>query len=193
MASSGLNGGDAVNVKQPLSLGEAIEVLLKQGSVGKPAGDLVAPALAAPAGPKPRKEKPRLVPAAFVFPGTWLVPLHVTAGDNQSAVNRAKIGRAGHERTAVGRVLATALGALAPLAAAAQRGEAVRCRLVRVGGREMDYANVVGAMKYVQDTVALFLGVGDGPRGPVKWEYDQSPGGPCGVRIELSADGTKGV
>ncbi|AMV25491.1 hypothetical protein VT84_13920 [Gemmata sp. SH-PL17] len=143
--------------------------------------------------PKAKREKPDLVAPEHehgsrdgVRYSRWLVPLHVVAGDNARGM-RAKIGRAGHERRVTSQALSRTLRALSPFAESAQAGHRVICTLTRVGGREMDYANVVAAMKYVQDTVAMFLGVDDGPRGPVQWVYDQKPGGPVGVRIQIQA------
>lgn len=140
--------------------------------------------VSAPAG----KTSPDLVAPGFTpLPGglSVTVPVYVVAGDN-SRGSKVKIGRAGHERRVTAVELAKRLRELAPLADAAQGGRLVRCRLVRLGGPGMDSDGLAAASKYVRDTVALFLGVGDGPRGPVRWEYDQEPGGAFGVRVELT-------
>lgn len=148
----------------------------------------------APAPAPAKAGHPALVaPASASLPGgiAVTVPVYVVAGDNARG-GRAKIGRAGHERRAVAEQLARHLRALAPLADAAQDGRPVRCRLVRLGGPGMDTDGLAAACKYVRDTVALFLGVGDGPRGPVRWAYDQEPGPAFGVRIELTEDRANG-
>lgn len=137
---------------------------------GKKSPDLTAPAFA-------------LVPGGLAI----TVPVYVVAGDN-SRGSRAKIGRAGHERRTTALELAKRLRELASLADAAQDGRLVRCRLVRLGGPGMDSDGLAAACKYVRDTVALFLGVDDGPRGPVRWEYDQEAGGAFGVRLEITED-----
>jgi hypothetical protein len=69
-------------------------------------------------------------------------------------------------------------------------GLPVRCRLVRIGGSgEMDDDNLPVTAKWCRDAVAFFLGVEDGTRGPVRWEYGQEGGKRWGVRIELWAEG----
>lgn len=115
----------------------------------------------------------------------FVVPLHLTPVTNKGAVKRGAIGRSGRDRRAVAAVLARDLAALAPFADAARTGWPVRCRIVRLGGGEMDDDNLQAAAKWVRDTVALFLGVDDSPRGPVRWQYGQEPGGAVGVRVEL--------
>ena len=140
----------------------------------------------APNEPKGRAAKPELVEASFTqgCRPAWVIPLHVTAGDNNRG--KAKIGRAAHERRVVSRHLGGAtlafLGAFAGLAA---KGQIVTVTLTRLGGRELDDDNAVAAMKYVRDTVALVMGFSDDAGGPLRWEYGQEPGGPCGVRVEL--------
>ncbi len=136
--------------------------------------------------PATKRVKPDLIAPAFeslVGGVVFTVPVYVVAGDNARGA-KAKIGRAGHERRATGEQLARHLRELAPLADAAQAGRPVRCRLVRLGG-EMDTDGLAGALKYTRDCVALFLGVGDGPRGPIRWEYAQEKSKAFGVRIEL--------
>ncbi|WP_439627524.1 hypothetical protein [Gemmata sp.] len=127
-----------------------------------------------------------MVAATFVPPGTWVIPLHLAAVTNGPALKRGAIGRAGRDRRVVAAALAPALRELAPFADAAQGGRPVRCRITRLGGGLMDDDNLPPTAKWVRDTVALFLGVGDGPRGPVQWKYDQEPGDAAGVRVELS-------
>jgi hypothetical protein len=133
------------------------------------------------------KRKPmELVAPAFEAPGTWTIPVHVVAGDNARGM-RSKIGRAGHERNAVFHVLARYHREFAPLAEAAQAGRPLVCVLTRIG-RLMDSDGLAGACKYVRDAIAAFLGVSDGPLGPVRWEYEQeSHGSLCGVRITIES------
>lgn len=59
--------------------------------------------------------------------------------------------------------------------------------LVRVGRRALDTDNLAGALKAVRDAVAEWLGVDDGPKGPVTWAYHQEvTRAPLGkVRIEV--------
>lgn len=136
-----------------------------------------------PADPAP------LAAAAFEPPGTWTVPLRLEPVTNNGAVKRGAIGRAARDRRAVAAALAGNLRELAPFADAARAGRAVVCRITRLGGGPMDDDNLPVTAKWVRDTVALFLGVGDGPGGPVRWVCDQAPGGPWGVRVELEVTG----
>jgi len=115
----------------------------------------------------------------------YTVPLKIDSGDNARG-KYAKIGAAGSHRKKTAAVLATELKFLHYFADKAQSGEPVTVRLTRLGGRGLDDDGLRSAFKYVRDTVALFLGVDDGPRGPVRWEYDQKPGGPYGVMIQVT-------
>ena len=45
--------------------------------------------------------------------------------------------------------------------------------LVRVATRSLDTDNLAGACKAIRDSVATWLGVDDGPKGPVTWAYAQ--------------------
>lgn len=93
----------------------------------------------------------------------------------------ARHARARAERQAVGRALA-----------GLPRVEgATRVRIVREGPRLMDTDNLSGAAKSVRDEVAAWLGVDDGPTGPVTWVVDQrkSVGGGYGVEIEITGGG----
>lgn len=138
-----------------------------------------------------KKVKRELLPAAFVQPATWLVPVYCYAGDNARGFKK-QIGRAGHERRPVYHTLARQLRALAPFADAAQAGRTVRITLTRIGGNKMDAANVVAALKYVQDAVADLLGVDDGKE-CLDWEYGQAPGRrKHGVRIQLELTDVQG-
>lgn len=134
--------------------------------------------------PRTRTLKVRLVEPSFTMPGTWVIPLHLTPGDNARG-QRGKIGRAGHERRVTARHLAAHLVYLVPFAMAAQRGEAVTVTFTRLG-RLLDSDGLQGACKYVRDTVALFLGVDDGPTGAVSWDYHQERSAQFGVRVSLA-------
>lgn len=59
--------------------------------------------------------------------------------------------------------------------------------LTRIGRRALDTDNLAGSLKAVRDEVAKWLGVDDGPRGPVTWAYRQEThkGPLCKVRIEV--------
>jgi hypothetical protein len=93
---------------------------------------------------------------------------------------------AGAHRKAVSKALGPWLTTLAAYAVHYHRGGVLLVRVVRLGGRKLDRgANLPAALKYVEDGVALMLGADDGdPRW--RCEFDQEPGGPVGVRVELS-------
>jgi hypothetical protein len=130
--------------------------------------------------------KPELVAAAFSEPATWVIPLHVTAGDNTRG-SKAKIGRAGHERRVVSRALGGArLTVLARFALVASVGGKVRVTLTRLGGRVLDDDNAVASMKYVRDCVALMMGFSDDTNSPLRFVVCQEPHDKVGVRVELS-------
>lgn len=61
--------------------------------------------------------------------------------------------------------------------------------LVRVSRRSLDLDNLAGSLKAVRDATATWLGVDDGPKGPITWAYAQevtkSP--LMRVRIEVGA------
>lgn len=146
---------------------------------------------AAPAGRRKRL-RPKLAKLAAWTTGpatTIVVPLFVAPVSNGGAIKRSLIGRAGGDRRATGRALAACLPFLVPLAAAAQAGRPLRVELVRLGGGRMDDDNLTLTMKWVRDTVALFLGVDDSPAGPVAWKYGQQPDGKAAVRITLEVLG----
>jgi hypothetical protein len=137
---------------------------------------------------KPAKgRKPVMVEPSFQWDessAVWVVPLHVLPGDN-SRGQKARIGRAGSERKAVAKRLARRLDALHLFAMRVQTGTPVLLTLTRLGGRKLDpHDNLPSSMKYVLDTVCLFLGIED--NNPLlRVEFDQEPGPAVGVRIKL--------
>lgn len=138
------------------------------------------------------REKVQVLPAAFAESAgraEWVVPLHLVTASNGQQLDRSMIGRAGHHRRIVSRCLAAHLAAVVPFARLAQAGGPLTVRITRLGGRGMDDDGVTAAAKWCRDTVALFLGVDDGPRGPVRWRYGSEPGGPMGVRVVMEAGG----
>lgn len=57
-------------------------------------------------------------------------------------------------------------------------------RFTRLGGRKLDRGNLPTALKATEDALAFIMGADDGDN---RWqsEFEQEPGGPVGVRIEL--------
>ncbi len=71
---------------------------------------------------------------------------------------------------------------------AIEDGKALNVKLTRLGGRELDDDNLRSACKASRDAVASLLLSDD--RDPwLRWDYGQEPGGPCGVRVEISVFG----
>ncbi len=169
-------------------VGQAIQAALAAGTAVE-TGVVRAAAIEPPKQEAARKrKKPALAVPSYQSDHDsveFVIPLHVYAGDNLSGrMSKSRIGRAGHERRVTAKVLARGLLKLAYYAGALCCGRRVRVTLTRLGGRKMDAANVVAAMKYVQDTVALFLGQDDA-NPLLDWHYQQAPGGPSGVRVRL--------
>lgn len=147
---------------------------------------LIRPDAAPPA--RPKRGRVKLVGASFTNGSAprWEIPLRVTAGDNARG-QKARIGRAGHERRVVSRHLGGAtLYALAAFAWLASRGKVVTVRLTRLGPVELDGDNAVASLKYTRDCVALMMGFSDDPRSPLRFVVSQERCDEFGVRIELS-------
>lgn len=81
---------------------------------------------------------------------------------------RARSSRVKKQRQAVGAQLAAS--GFDPEALAAGKPTIT---LVRVSRRSLDLDNLAGSLKAVRDAVAAWLGVDDGPKGPVTWAYAQ--------------------
>jgi len=69
---------------------------------------------------------------------------------------------------------------------------ALAVHLTRVSPRQLDDDNLRGALKACRDAVAMWLGVGDGPTGPIAWTYGQQKaparhGSFRGVGIQIGA------
>ena len=150
-----------------------------------------APAVCAPA-PAADPAPVVLVAPAFGLTGRgveWTIPLRLDPVTNGGALKKRLIGVAGRHRRVVGAALARQLGALAGLRQWIDGGGRLVCTITRLGGREMDLDNLAITAKWCRDTVSLFLGVSDGPTGPIGWDYAQQPGGPWGVKVRLGAGG----
>ena len=136
---------------------------------------------------KPRKDE--LVDPLYVrkdfWEFVWVIPLWVKPGDN-SRNNKARIGRAGHERTACTRVFARGHEGWCRLVDLLRDNHKLKITLTRLAPRRLDRINVEAAMKYVADTVAAWLGVDDNdPR--LQWQpCEQETSPKCGVRVEIS-------
>lgn len=103
---------------------------------------------------------------------------------NWRGVWQARAARVKKQRQAVGAQLAAS--GFDPEALAAGKPTIT---LVRVSRRSLDLDNLAGSLKAVRDATATWLGVDDGPKGPITWAYAQevtkSP--LMRVRIEVGA------
>jgi hypothetical protein len=50
--------------------------------------------------------------------------------------------------------------------------------LTRIAPRQLDEVNLLGGLKHIQDAVCSVYGIDDGPKGKVKWYFDQVRGRP---------------
>lgn len=53
----------------------------------------------------------------------------------------------------------------------------------RHGPRMLDDDNLSGSAKAVRDQIATFFGVDDGPKGPIRWRYEQTKSKTYGVGL----------
>jgi len=72
------------------------------------------------------------------------------------------------------------------LAGVARLDGATRVRITREAPALLDTDNLAGACKAVRDEVAAWLGVDDGPTGPVTWEVLQRKAPGYGVEIQVT-------
>lgn len=155
--------------------------------------DLAAKCLALAGQPAATRE--RKPPAPLVEPAVArsrgrvavTVPVRVESEANAGGTLRAALARKASVKRAVFLALAPHWRAWGPFGDRLRAGAAVRVRLVRIGGRMLDRANLPRAMKSAEDALATMLGASDGsPLWCVEWA--QEPGDLYGVRIELSLE-----
>ena len=151
--------------------------------------DLVRRGLIAPPAKGGRKKRAaaELVEASFAPPGTWVVPLR-TASEVNRRDWRGRSRRTQDARLALSKAFGPRLRDLAPFADHYHAGGALRVAFTRLGGSRVDKSNLPTCTKGAEDFLSLLIGADDGdPRWRPSW--GQEPGGPLGVRIELSAEG----
>jgi len=115
-----------------------------------------------------------------------MIPLRLKPATNGGTIKKWMIGIAGQHRRAVTRRLASCIHLSWPFVAMAQDREPIECRIIR-HGRTMDDDNLAACCKQVRDAIALYLGVDDGPTGPVRWSYAQRSSSAYGCQIEMIA------
>ena len=102
--------------------------------------------------------------------------LRLVSAANAHEEHFARHARVKAERAAVARALA----GVAPIS------DPRHVHITRIARGELDTDNLAGACKAVRDEIARWLGVDDGPRGPVTWEVAQTRGDGYAVRIEIT-------
>ena len=106
-----------------------------------------------------------------------LVPVRTVSEANAHEHWRARKQRASEQHSIVASALRTVERPALPCT----------IRLTRIGPGRMDSDNAVGALKHVRDAIAQWLGVDDGPGGPVTWDYGTQERGDFAVRVEVIA------
>lgn len=149
------------------------------------------PGEAAPARPSPslasdRAEKHEMVTPAVVLNNGVLValmPVETKSESNQREWrNRSKRSNAAWR--AVSKTFGPGLHKLAQFAFAYHLGKSLKITFTRLGGRKLDRGNIASALKGTEDACAYMIGADDGDE---RWDahYEQSPGGPVGVRVTI--------
>ena len=166
--------------------GPWLDQAVERGLIAADEGEVRAPA--PPRAPASEGRKPpALVAPLFTPPGCWVLPI-ATASEANGREWRPRSTRTQAARRAVSAHLGRALVWAAAFAAHYHAGGALRVAITRLGGHRLDRSNLPAALKATEDAVALVLGADDGdPRWRPSW--DQEPGGPVGVRVELAAEG----
>lgn len=95
-----------------------------------------------------------------------LLPIETRSESNQRGNWRSQ-----HARHAAQRELAAMLARSTLPPGISPR----RIRFVRLGGWPLDDGNLSVAFKHIQDGVCAALGLDDGWRGRIVWQYDQEP------------------
>lgn len=136
----------------------------------------------APDGQSKRRQRKDLVDPEFIPPATWVIPLYVFHNESHTQTRQARLGRSQHEKRPVHIHLAKHYSKLTRYVSAMWAGCTIRCTLTRTGPRKMDYGNMVGSLKYVQDAIADRFGVDDGDK-RWDWKYTGAVGPKFGVTI----------
>jgi hypothetical protein len=57
--------------------------------------------------------------------------------------------------------------------------------MTRISAGELDDDGVRTALKRIRDGIADALGTGDGPKDPIKWQYEQRKGAAKSYAVEI--------
>jgi len=149
--------------------------------------------LTGPKIPKPNGSKTPLIEEEFHDRNSFIefvLPIHAQPTTNGGVFKKWMIGVAGKHRKAVCHAFAKHVVSIAHLIRTAQNGNPVYCCITRIG-RTMDDDNIAACCKQIRDAVALYFGVGDGPKDPIVWTYSQQYRMFNGIIITLSLEPIK--
>lgn len=130
-----------------------------------------------------RKRKPKAAPALIAphaargnYTALIEVPVKLESEANRRGAWYVHDSRRKKQRAATAAVASTI--------AAPPQGARCDVTIMRIAPRKLDTDNLASSAKAVRDEIAKWMGVSDGPNGPVTWHYDQrAEGKACGVVI----------
>lgn len=149
--------------------------------------------LTGPKIPKPKGTKTPLIEESAFERGKFIeliLPIHAQPTTNGGVFKKWMIGIAGKHRKTVCHAFAKNIGMVLPYLLRCQANEPVYCCITRIG-RTMDDDNIAACCKQIRDAVALYFGVGDGPKDPIVWTYSQQYRMHNGIIITLSLEPIK--
>ena len=131
-----------------------------------------------------------LLPSFFMEPATWVIGCKTISVSNDRRHHAKLTGMKQSQRRAVAKLLGRHLRELVPFADAYHSGKVLNVTLTRLAPRQMDRSNVSVSLKYIEDTVADFLGADDGAN---NWQIEckQEKSERYGVRLELEIEACK--
>lgn len=137
----------------------------------------------------PPEPNPKLVPAEYDHDtGRWVIPVRLESEANIGGKLSAALARKSAVKRIVSRAIAPGWRVWGPVGDAIRAGQPASVRVVRLGGRGLDTANLWRAVKPVEDAIATMLGCDDGSAAwKASFEPSEEPGGPFGVRIEIAS------
>ena len=101
------------------------------------------------------------------------VPVLIVSEANRRDHHHQKAKRVRSHREAVGACLLPHHRLRSELVAQLRQGGRLSVHFVRRAGGQLDDDNLANGCKAVRDAVAAWLGCDDGPRGPLRFSYDQ--------------------
>lgn len=134
---------------------------------------------------KPAKKQ--MVPASFTLPGTWIIPVWLESEANRQSNLKGAIQRKSAVKKAVLKALGPHWRVWGPAGDAIRTDEPCSIIVTRIGGRGLDQGNLWRAIKSVEDSIAIMLGVDDGMKAWKRvFDVAQEPGPLWGCKIEIT-------